>query len=131
MTTWRKGGAGLPLGSRPPGFAAQAWMALLSGVLRAVTGGIAVAFHGTHLRRWWGSRGSRRPGVRRRLMPGLLVVLSAALAVAGTAGTVRYIGTFWVYRGFAAPSTAPSVAVSGPGGRRYVRVVRRRWGAFR
>jgi enterochelin esterase-like enzyme len=54
---------------------------------------------------------------------GLLVVLSAALAVAGAAGTVRYVGTFWLYRGFAAPSTAPSVSVSGPGGTRHVRVV--------
>src|SRR5258706_3641921 len=32
-------------------------------------------------------------------------------------------GTFWLYRGFAAPSTAPSVSVSGPGGTRHVRVV--------
>ena len=59
----------------------------------------------------------------KKLIVGLLVVLSASLAVAGTAGTVRYIGTFWLYRGFAPPSTAPSVAVSGPGGTRHVRVV--------
>ncbi|HEY6278975.1 MAG TPA: alpha/beta hydrolase-fold protein [Streptosporangiaceae bacterium] len=56
-------------------------------------------------------------------MAGMVVVLAAALAVAGTAGAVRYVATFWLYRGFAAPGTAASVAVSGPGGIRHVRVV--------
>src|SRR5712664_773259 len=105
--------------SQPPRFAARKAVPALAV---AAGGERVVASHGIHLRRW-PARWGRGAGVSRRLLVGLLVVLSAALAVAGAAGTVRYVGTFWLYRGFAAPSTAPSVSVSGPGGTRHVRVV--------
>jgi S-formylglutathione hydrolase FrmB len=70
----------------------------------------------------WSARWAWGAGAGRCLIAGLLV-FSAALAVGGTAGTIRYVGTFWLYRGFPAPSTAPSVAISGLGGTRHVRVV--------
>jgi Putative esterase len=46
----------------------------------------------------------------RRLVVVLAVVLCAALAVAGSAGAVRYAVTFWLYRGFPAPAVPPEVA---------------------
>jgi enterochelin esterase-like enzyme len=47
----------------------------------------------------------------------------AALAVAGATGAVRYISTFWLYRGFPAPAAPRSVKVRGSGGPRQVPVI--------
>lgn len=47
----------------------------------------------------------------------------AVLTVAGALGAVRYVTTFWLYRGFPPPSAPSSVTVSGPGGARQVPVV--------
>src|SRR3981081_4460731 len=84
-----------------------------SAVVDLARGGAGIG--AIHLRRW-PARGAGGAGVRRRLVGGPLGGLCAAPAVAGTAGIVRYVGTFWLSRGFAPPSTAPSVAVSGPSG---------------
>ena len=55
------------------------------------------------------------PG-RRRLVLVSLIVLCAALAVPGTIGAARYAVTFWLYRGFPAP-TAPRSVVASHGGK--------------
>lgn len=52
-------------------------------------------------------------------MAGLVL---AVLAVAGAAGAVRYVSTFWLYRGFPAPSVPHSITVAGPRGARRVPV---------
>jgi enterochelin esterase-like enzyme len=46
----------------------------------------------------------------RRLAVAALAVLGLLLAVSGTAGVVRYGLTYWLYRGFAAPSLQHGVA---------------------
>ena len=61
--------------------------------------------------------------VRRRLAQVLVAAVFAALAVAGALGAVRYVSTFWLYRGFAPPSVPHSIAVPRPGGARQVPVV--------
>jgi len=53
---------------------------------------------------------------RRRLGLVLLSAACAVLAVIGTAGAVRYAVTFWLYRGFPAP-TAPGSVEASHGGR--------------
>lgn len=71
--------------------------------------------------------GRPRPGgtvsARRWVMAGALVTLLAVLTVAGTLGAVRYISTFWLYRGFSPPSLPHSVAVHHRGATRTVRVI--------
>ncbi|HYB13853.1 MAG TPA: alpha/beta hydrolase-fold protein [Streptosporangiaceae bacterium] len=47
---------------------------------------------------------------RRRLTVVMLAVLGVLLAVSGTAGVVRYGVTFWLYRGFPAPTVPHGVA---------------------
>ena len=53
-------------------------------------------------------------------MAGLVL---AALLAGGAVGTARYVLTFWLYRGFPAPSAPHSVQLRGAGGGRQVRVV--------
>lgn len=48
----------------------------------------------------------------------LIVVLLSGLVSAGAAGAVRYVDTFWLYRGFPAPQAPRSVAVHQSGGGR-------------
>jgi enterochelin esterase-like enzyme len=62
------------------------------------------------------------PG-RRRLGLVLIAAVFAALTVVGALGAVRYVSTFWLYRGFPPPSVPHSIAVRGPGGPRTVPVV--------
>jgi enterochelin esterase-like enzyme len=57
---------------------------------------------------------------RRRVALVLVAAVFAALAVMGALGAVRYVSTFWLYRGFPPPSVPHSVAVRGPGGPRQV-----------
>ena len=64
---------------------------------------------------------TRIPGRRLGLL--LIGVAFTVLAVLGTWGTVRYISTFWLYRGFPPPTAPHSVTVSGPRGRTRVPVV--------
>lgn len=56
----------------------------------------------------------------------LAVVLSAAVAAVlvagGVVGASRYVSTYWLYRGFAAPRLAHSVTVHGAAGSRQVAV---------
>jgi len=61
------------------------------------------------------STGGTRPR-RRRLVLISLITACLLLAVPGTIGAVRYGVTFWLYRGFPAP-TAPRTVVAGNGGR--------------
>ena len=64
-------------------------------------------------------RGADRPAVgrgRRRLALVLLIVACAVVAVPGAVGAVRYAVTFWLYRGFPAP-TAPGSVVASHGGK--------------
>ncbi len=56
------------------------------------------------------------PPARRRLALILLIVACAVVTVPGAAGAVRYAVTFWLYRGFPAP-TAPRSVVASHGGR--------------
>jgi enterochelin esterase-like enzyme len=63
------------------------------------------------------------PVLRRRLVMSAAVVAFAALAVTGALGAVRYVSTFWLYRGFPPPSVPSSVAVGGTGGSRQVPVI--------
>jgi enterochelin esterase-like enzyme len=58
----------------------------------------------------------------RRLSLVLVALGFGALAVAGGLGVVRYVSTFWLYRGFPPPSMPHSVVVRGPGGARTVPV---------
>jgi enterochelin esterase-like enzyme len=72
--------------------------------------------------------GSIPPGplasrARRRLALGLVAAVFAALTVAGALGAIRYVSTFWLYRGFPPPSVPHSVAVRGPGVARQVPVI--------
>ncbi len=62
------------------------------------------------LRKW-----SAGPTLRRL---GLVLVAFGlgALVVAGSLGAVRYVLTFWLYRGFPPPSMPHSVVVAGPAG---------------
>lgn len=53
----------------------------------------------------------------------MLGAFCAVLAVAGASGAVRYVATFWLYRGFPAPSVPRTVTVVGPHGPRRVPVV--------
>ena len=69
------------------------------------------------------ARGPARPGRLRRPALVLLAAIFAALMVAGALGAVRYVSTFWLYRGFPPPSVPHSVAVRGPGGPRQVPVI--------
>ncbi len=55
------------------------------------------------------------PG-RRRLVLALLIVACVMVTVPGAVGAVRYAMTFWLYRGFPAP-TAPRSVVASHGGR--------------
>ncbi len=59
----------------------------------------------------------------RRLVVAAAGVVFAALTVAGALGAVRYVTTFWLYRGFPPPSTPSSVTVGGTGGPRQVPVI--------
>ena len=72
-------------------------------------------------------RGARapRPAGPRLIVTVLaaLSLLAGALAVTGAAGAYRYVQTFWLYRGFAAPRLAHSVTVRRHGQRRRVHVV--------
>jgi enterochelin esterase-like enzyme len=61
--------------------------------------------------------------VRRRLALVLVAAVFAALAGAGALGAVRYVSTFWLYRGFPPPSVPHSIAVRSPRGPRQVPVV--------
>lgn len=55
-----------------------------------------------------------------RLTRASIALLCIALVVAGTLGVVRYVSTYWLYRGFAAPSLPRSVVVRRHGvARRY------------
>jgi enterochelin esterase-like enzyme len=54
---------------------------------------------------------------------GLAAAVFTALATGGAMGAVRYVSTFWLYRGFPAPSAPRSVSVTGPNGVRRVPVV--------
>jgi len=49
-------------------------------------------------------------GSRRRLLPAVIVLVSLALVAMGATGMFQYIRTYWLYRGFSAPSL-PVVAV--------------------
>jgi enterochelin esterase-like enzyme len=49
------------------------------------------------------------PPVRRWLKAALIMAVSAALAVIGAAGVFRYVETYWLYRGFAAPALPHSI----------------------
>jgi enterochelin esterase-like enzyme len=59
----------------------------------------------------------------RRIALLLVAAIFVALTVVGALGTVRYVSTFWLYRGFPPPSLPHSVVVRGPGGPRQVPVV--------
>jgi len=61
--------------------------------------------------------------VLRRLGLVLVTLGFGALAVAGAVGAVRYVSTFWLYRGFPPPTVPHSIAVNGPDGARQVPVV--------
>jgi putative esterase len=50
-------------------------------------------------------------------------IVIAVLAAGGIVGASRYVSTFWLYRGFPAPSVPHSITVRGPGGDRQVPVV--------
>jgi len=59
---------------------------------------------------WRRVRGGRDASpVRRRLALAALAAASAALVATGMVGVVRYGQTFWLYRGYPAPTVAPSV----------------------
>jgi enterochelin esterase-like enzyme len=60
---------------------------------------------------------------RRWLTVALLGVALTVLAAAGAMGAVRYASTFWLYRGFPAPSVPRTVKGAGPHGVRRVPVV--------
>lgn len=60
---------------------------------------------------------------RRWLAVALAGIVFAALAVAGSMGAARYVSTFWLYRGFPAPSVPHSVVSHGPAGNTQVPVV--------
>jgi S-formylglutathione hydrolase FrmB len=66
---------------------------------------------------------SRQASARRRWLWGVLGVFCAVMAVAGALGAVRYVATFWLYRGFPAPSVPRTVTGTGPHGPRRVPVV--------
>jgi enterochelin esterase-like enzyme len=50
-------------------------------------------------------------------------IVIAVLAAGGIVGASRYVSTFWLYRGFPAPSVPDSITVRGPGGDRQVPVI--------
>jgi enterochelin esterase-like enzyme len=56
-------------------------------------------------------------------MMALSVVVIAALAAGGIVGASRYLSTYWLYRGFPAPSVPHSITVHGPVGSRKMPVV--------
>jgi enterochelin esterase-like enzyme len=58
-----------------------------------------------------------------RLLGALIALFCAALVVAGTLGVIRYVSTYWLYRGFAAPSLPGSVVVRRHGVARRVPVI--------
>lgn len=62
---------------------------------------------------------------RRRRWPAVvaLAVVGAALVMAGVTGISRYVSTYWVYRGFAAPTAPRSVEVRTGTGTRAAPVV--------
>ena len=58
---------------------------------------------------WRRVRGGRDASpVRRRLALAALAAASAALVATGMVGVVRYGQTFWLYRGYPAPTVAPA-----------------------
>jgi len=63
-----------------------------------------------------GAAGSGMSPGRRRLALVALILACLAVTVPGTIGAVRYAVTFWLYRGFPAP-TAPRSVVAGNGGK--------------
>lgn len=60
---------------------------------------------------------------RRRLAAVIGVLVLTALVAGGVAGAVRYVDTFWLYRGFPPPSAPQSIIVNGPAGAKRVPVV--------
>ncbi len=60
---------------------------------------------------------------RHRAINAAIVVVCIGLVLAGIVGTVRYVTTFWLYRGFAAPKLAHSVVVHKHGVTKHVAVV--------
>lgn len=59
----------------------------------------------------------------RRLIRAAIALLCMGLVVAGTLGVVRYVSTYWLYRGFAEPSLPRSVVVRRHGVARRVAVI--------
>jgi enterochelin esterase-like enzyme len=59
---------------------------------------------------------------RRWLAVALSAMVMAALVAGGVLGVSRYVSTYWLYRGFPAPSLPHSITVRGPGGPRQVPV---------
>jgi enterochelin esterase-like enzyme len=70
-------------------------------------------------------RAGRRATVSagRRVVAVALVLLCAGLVAAGALGAIRYVSTFWLYRGFPAPTLARSVTVYRHGHVRTVPVI--------
>ncbi len=60
---------------------------------------------------------------RRRIMVLAIAVLCAGLVAVGALGAVRYVSTFWLYRGFAAPRLQHTVTVHRHGKKRIVQVI--------
>lgn len=67
-------------------------------------------------------RGAGPEAFRRRLGWAAAGMAIAALLAVGGSGAIRYVSTFWLYRGFPAPTLPRSVRVRGPGGTRQVPV---------
>ena len=78
-------------------------------------------------RRWLRPRrGSATPATvqrRPRLIRAAIALLCTGLVVAGTLGVVRYVSTYWLYRGFAQPVLPSSVVIRQHGIARRVPVI--------
>jgi len=78
-------------------------------------------------RRWLRPRrGSATPAItqrRPRLIRAAIALLCTGLVVAGTLGVIRYVSTYWLYRGFAQPILPRSVVVRRHGVTRRVAVI--------
>lgn len=60
---------------------------------------------------------------RRRLAAACAAIVLACLAAAGVTGAVRYVSTFWLYRGFPPPSVPRTIVVGHGDRRRHVAVI--------